>query len=148
MPSESRNLPEQERSIKARSHELFVDQSPIEFARPTKSFPEYLRETPAEPMSAATKAILWLAAVVVGALFLAAIWRVTMRRSPRPEAPGAPKAAPLEAADSQFGRGEDLVDMHLVSGKLVGELAVLDRETSRLADHLDRPLSRQPGKLE
>ena len=28
MPSESRNMPEQEHSIKARSHELFVDQSP------------------------------------------------------------------------------------------------------------------------
>ncbi len=97
MPSESRNLPEQERSIKARSHELFVDQSPSVSGRPVKPFPEYLRETPAEPMSAAAKALLLFAALVVGALFLAAIWRVTKRHGPTQQPRPATKAVLLDA---------------------------------------------------
>jgi hypothetical protein len=97
MPSESRNLPEQERSIKARSHEVFVDQTPSTPGRPVKPFPEYLRETPAEPMSAVAKALLLFAALVVGALFLAAIWRITKRHGPTRQPRPATKAALLDA---------------------------------------------------
>ena len=55
MPSDSRNLPEQERSIKARSHELFVEPERTGTGKPVKPFPVYLRETPADPMSPANQ---------------------------------------------------------------------------------------------
>ncbi len=93
MPAESRNLPEQERSIKAREHELYVKPLPPEGAQSSKPFPAYLRETPAEPLSAATKTILWIVAVLVVLAFVAAIWRVSYRRSPRSKNQAAPAAA-------------------------------------------------------
>jgi hypothetical protein len=89
MPSDSRNLPEQEQSIKARSHELFVDHAPAESGRGSKAFLEYLRETPAEPLSTPTKVLLWLAAIIVSILFVAAIWRVTRRSVPKQQPPRA-----------------------------------------------------------
>jgi hypothetical protein len=85
MPSHSRNMPEQEHSIKARSHELFVDPSQATDGKATKPFPVYLRETPARPMSVFTKAIFWLVGIIVGVLFLAAVWRIGHhQRSPGP----------------------------------------------------------------
>jgi hypothetical protein len=92
MPSQPRNMPEQERSIKARSHELFVQ--PLQAAegtRPTKPFPDYIRETPAHPMSSLTKSIFWLVGIVVVGLFLAAIWRITHHN--RPQRPARKPAA-------------------------------------------------------
>jgi len=92
MPAESRNLPEQERSIKAREHELyFKPQSPKGAA--SKTFEEYLRETPAEALSTATKTMLWIVALLVAIAFMAAIWRVIQRRSTRPRNHAAPEAA-------------------------------------------------------
>jgi hypothetical protein len=94
MPSHPRNRPEQEHSIKARAHELFVETTKAEAdSRPTKPFPVYLRETPAQPLSPGTKTVLWLLGIVVALLFLIALWRVTQRRAPahRPE-PNPPAA--------------------------------------------------------
>ena len=64
-----------------REHELYVPDSDPN-AKPVKPFAVYLRETPAEPFSPTTKAILWVVGTVVGLLFLAACWRVTMRHVP------------------------------------------------------------------
>jgi len=98
MPAESRNLPEQERSIKAREHELYFNPLSEKDARSLKPFPEYLRETPAQPLSAATKAVLWIVAVLVVLVFLAALWRAIHHRGGRPRhkaAPAAVKSAAL-----------------------------------------------------
>jgi hypothetical protein len=87
MPSESRNLPEQEISIKSRAHEVFARANPEDRPRPTKPFPVYLRETPAYPMSGIVRAMLWIAAIIVGLLFLASVWKLTVRRGPKGVAP-------------------------------------------------------------
>ena len=89
MPSDSRNLPEQEISIKSRAHEVFAKSEPAGPRRPTKPFPVYLRETPASPMSAAVKAGLWFTAIIVGLLFLAAVWKLTVRCGPGASRPTA-----------------------------------------------------------
>ena len=93
MPSESRNIPEQEASIKSRAHELFVKPQPDQAMRPTKPFPVYLRETPAFPMSSTVKAMLWFAGIIVGLLFLAAVWKLSVRHGPRQLAPDQRPAA-------------------------------------------------------
>jgi hypothetical protein len=90
MPAESRHLPEQERSIKAREHELYVKPLPATEGQVRKPFPVYLRETPAEPLSPMTKTLLWIAGVLVVIVFLAAIWRTTQRRTLKPRKPAAP----------------------------------------------------------
>jgi hypothetical protein len=93
MPSHPRNMPEQEHSIKARSHELFVDPTQLAASRPTKPFPAYLRETPAQPLSPLATTVLWILGIIVVVLFLAALWRITHRRGaasrPRPARPAA-----------------------------------------------------------
>ncbi len=81
MASERQNMSEQEISIKAREHELYVP-DPDTNAKPVKPFTVYLRETPAEPLSPMTKAVLWMVGSVVALLFLAACWRATMHHSP------------------------------------------------------------------
>jgi hypothetical protein len=87
MPSEPQSLPEQEISIKARSHELFVESQPVEVAPPVKPFPVYLRETPAVPISGTIKAVLWMVGIIVVLLFIAAVWRLMIRHgSARPPA--------------------------------------------------------------
>jgi hypothetical protein len=88
MPSESRNLHEQEISIKSRAHEVFAKEKPDTRVRVTKPFPVYLRETPASPMSSVVRAMLWTAAIIVGMLFLAAVWKLAVRHGPKPVVPG------------------------------------------------------------
>jgi hypothetical protein len=88
MPSQSRNMPEQEHSIKVRSHELYVDDTPVAPDRATKPFPVYLRQTPAQPLSPGMKALFWVLGIVVALLFLAAVWRVARHQGPRPPAGG------------------------------------------------------------
>jgi hypothetical protein len=122
MPSEPQSLPEQEISIKARSHELFVESQPVEVAPPVKPFPVYLRETPAVPISGTIKAVLWMVGIIVALLFIAAVWRLMIRHgSARPPAragvaaragafqPLFDRAAwelgPLTPALSPWGRG-------------------------------------------
>jgi hypothetical protein len=84
-------MPEQEHSIKVRSHELFVEPpQSAEVTKPTKPFPAYLRETPAQPLSPFTKAVFWILGIIVAGLFVVAVWRVTHRH--RPQRPARPAA--------------------------------------------------------
>jgi hypothetical protein len=86
-------MPEQEHSIKARERELFVEPArPVVRPKPTKPFPVYLRETPAQPLSTGTRTMFWIAGIVVAVLFLAALWRITHRRGtiPPPDAARPP----------------------------------------------------------
>jgi hypothetical protein len=103
MAAESRHLPEQERSIKAREHELYVKPLPdAEVQR--KPFPVYLRETPAEPISAGIKTILWIVGALVVIVFAAAIWR-TIHRGSKPRKQAAPVAKrPVALADCHIRR--------------------------------------------
>ena len=90
MAAQRRNMPEQEHSIKARSHELFVEETPVVPTRSGKPFAAYLRETPAQPVSPSVQALLWAIGVIVGVLFLLALWRVSHRhqgKTPREQAP-------------------------------------------------------------
>ena len=87
MPPESRNLPEQEQSIKARAHELYVEPERPASGKPVKEFPAYLRETPAVPLSTSTKVVLWIVGIIVALLFVAALWRVSLRHGPRRQTP-------------------------------------------------------------
>jgi hypothetical protein len=95
MGSERRNMPEQERSIKEREKELFVE-SQVEAPEraPVKPFAVYLRETPALPVSSGVKTLLWIVGIVVLLIFLVALWRIqrTPSRRSRPRA-AAPAAA-------------------------------------------------------
>jgi hypothetical protein len=93
MPSESRDLPEQEHSIKARGKELYVGQLKPVNSQPTKPFLTYLRETPAQPLSTLTQAVLWIVGIVVAVLLLAALWRVSHRYGPGRRALSPPPAA-------------------------------------------------------
>jgi hypothetical protein len=83
MPSQPRNMPEQEHSIKLRSHELYVEDTADGPPRATKPFPVYLRETPAQPLSFGIKALFWTLGIIVALLFLAAVWRVVNRQGPK-----------------------------------------------------------------
>jgi hypothetical protein len=116
MASERQNMSEQEISIKAREHELYVQPEPDTNLKPVKPFAVYLRETPAEPFSPTTKAILWIVGIFVGLLFLGALWRVSTRRAPvsrtrvaRPAAKTAmrpsPVVSPIPTSRAQAIRG-------------------------------------------
>jgi hypothetical protein len=101
MASERQNMSEQEISIKAREHELYVQ--PDSETTPVKPFAVYLRETPAEPFSALTKAILWLVGSVVALLFLAACWRAaTHHHAPSSRPKKARPAAKTAMLQSTF----------------------------------------------
>jgi hypothetical protein len=91
MASERQNMSDQDISIKAREHELYVPV--LHEAAPVKPFPVYLRETPGEPLSTATKFVLAIAGIVVALLFVAAIWRVTHPRAAKPKKGAARPAA-------------------------------------------------------
>jgi hypothetical protein len=80
--SERQNMSEQEISIKAREHELYVQPGSEADEKLVKPFEVYLRETPAEPLSAITKAILAIVSIIVGLLFLGALWRATTHHPP------------------------------------------------------------------
>jgi hypothetical protein len=96
MPSQPRNLPEQEHSIKARANELFVEEAPIAAPTATKPFEVYLRETPAQPVSPAIKVILWILGFIVVVLLLMALWRVSHRHAGKPPA-GVESAQTVDA---------------------------------------------------
>lgn len=93
MPAQPRNMPEQEHSIKVRSHELYVEPESRVQPKKTRPFPVYLRETPARPLSPLTKAIIATAGTIVAVLFLLALWRVAHRQ-------GSPSASPVSAGRS------------------------------------------------
>ena len=76
MGPERRNMPEQERSIRDREQELFVEpQESTAAPPPVKPFPIYLRETPAKPLAPQVKAILWVIGIGVLLLLCVALWR-------------------------------------------------------------------------
>lgn len=89
---------EQEQSIRARKQLLFEEEelTPRHDAAsdhgPRKSFSEYLRATPAAPLSGSTRAMLWGAGLIVVLLFIASLVK---RGSPPPNQGrgGAPAAA-------------------------------------------------------
>jgi hypothetical protein len=91
MQPERRNLAEQERSIKDREQELFEERQEVSEAKPPlKPFAVYLRETPADPFPTEVKVILWIVAVLVIAIFVAALWRMRSSRTrPRAASPQA-----------------------------------------------------------
>jgi hypothetical protein len=97
MAAEHRHLPEQEQSIKARERELYVKPLETAASKPTKPFADYLRETRAEPFSPTTKVVLWMVAIVVAMLFMAAVARVMLRHGGRPRAPAAAAADTVHA---------------------------------------------------
>jgi hypothetical protein len=104
MPTESTNLPEQEHSIKARAHEVYVEAPrPAAPTKAVKPFPVYLRETPAEPLTQSTKVVLWIAAAIVFVLLLAALWRLAQRQGPKPRTP--PPLTEARAAIAGMGHG-------------------------------------------
>lgn len=105
MPSQPRNMPEQEHSIKVRSNELYVEDTPAVPAQVTKPFPVYLRETPARPLSAGIKAVFWTLGIIVALLFLAALWRVAHHQVPR-RATGKAAAKAVAMPEYRLRRGE------------------------------------------
>ena len=84
----------QEQSIKARKHQLFEADTPA-FVGSGRPFKEFLRETPAAPLSGLTRAALWAAAVVVVLVLIATLVK-TFHRPPRPAPRPAAKAALLD----------------------------------------------------
>jgi hypothetical protein len=62
----------QEQSIKARKHELFEVDEPLDTG-PRRSLQECLRTTPADPLSTPLKALLWTLGTVVILLLIAAL---------------------------------------------------------------------------
>lgn len=75
---------EQEQSIRARKEQLYEeDEAPISTeGKATKPFETYLREVPAAPLSAATKAILWAVGAVVVLLLIVTLLRATGGQTP------------------------------------------------------------------
>ena len=107
MASERQNMSEQEISIKAREHELYVQPVSEADKKPVKPFEVYLRETPAEPLSSITKAILAIVSIIVGLLFLGALWRATTHHPPavRPKTarPAVKTASAIPTRFAGFG---------------------------------------------
>jgi hypothetical protein len=117
MASERQNMSEQEISIKEREHELYVKPLDAETPKPVKPFPVYLRETPAEPLSPTTKAILWMVGIIVTMLFLAALWKVshplgTKARTEiaKPAAKTAMFRPSVDSPNRRHGRGASMVE--------------------------------------
>jgi hypothetical protein len=75
----------QEQSIKARKHQLFEVDDPLDGSTgPRRSFQECLRTTPADPLSTPVKALLWTLGTVIILLLVAAL--VTAgHKKPRPK---------------------------------------------------------------
>lgn len=81
--SPARDLPDRE--LKARQNQLYARDAPATGAAgPRKSFATYMKETPAAPLSNGWKAALIGAAVVVGLVFLASLFRGLSHRTPPP----------------------------------------------------------------
>jgi hypothetical protein len=85
-------LEHQDQSIKARKSELF-DARHAEPGRVVRPFAEYLRETPATPLSPGWKAGLWALGALVALLLVASLAKSVGGRSSagRPPAAGVSK---------------------------------------------------------
>jgi hypothetical protein len=85
---------EQEQSIRARKQLLFEDDEPRRSGpdlepRTSKSFSEYLRTTPAAPLSGGARAVLWGTGLIVVLLFIASL----LKRGREPASPPRPGEA-------------------------------------------------------
>jgi hypothetical protein len=80
----------QEQSIKARKHQLFEADAPVEVGS-GRPFKEFVRTTPATPLSGLIKAVLWTAGVVVVLVLVGALFK-TFHHPPR-SAPGPVRRA-------------------------------------------------------
>jgi hypothetical protein len=93
MPIQPRSSPEQELSIKERKQELYLERPPAKPSKPrVRPFAVYLRETPPAPLSTEVKTLLWITAILVLLVFVAAIWKIQRRSRPRPR----PRPVPTE----------------------------------------------------
>jgi hypothetical protein len=73
----------QEQSIKARKHQLFEADEPLD-SGPRRPFKECLRTTPADPLSTPLKALLWTLGTVVVLLLIFALAK-SGTRTPKPK---------------------------------------------------------------
>jgi hypothetical protein len=84
---------EQEQSIRERKQLLFEEDDlpsrPIDAPEPVRPFNEYLRTTPAAPLSGLAKALLWGVGVVVVLLLVAALFKTGNRSAKAPPPRGA-----------------------------------------------------------
>lgn len=80
----------QDQSIKARKRQLFEEDEAVAVGS-GRPFREFLRTTPAAPLSGLTRSALWAAAVVVALVLVAALYK-TFHHPPR-VAPGPPRKA-------------------------------------------------------
>jgi hypothetical protein len=77
----------QEQSIKARKHQLFEPDAPAFEVGSGRSFRDFVRTTPAAPLSGLTRAALWAAGVVLALVAVAALIKTFGRppqAAPRP----------------------------------------------------------------
>ena len=82
MPSQSRNISEQEHSIKQRSHALFVEPSqPAEGIQADQAVPGLFARDARPAFLAAHQGDLLVLGVIVAVLFLAALWRISRSSS-------------------------------------------------------------------
>jgi hypothetical protein len=91
---------EQEQTIRARKEQLFEEDEafiePLDAQEPhrlRRSFEVILRETPAAPLSSATKGLLWFAGVVVAGMLVATVVVGSQERAPA-KRPGQNQTAP------------------------------------------------------
>ncbi|MFO0956064.1 MAG: hypothetical protein U0800_01210 [Isosphaeraceae bacterium] len=100
----ARELPDRE--LKDRQKQLYGESPSAGAQAPRKAFAEFLKETPAAPLSPGLKAALIAAAVVVGLAFLASLYKGLAAR-PRPArrevtsliSPQSPQTAVFTAND-------------------------------------------------
>jgi len=83
----------QEQSIKARKKELYFEEEYVD-SGPRKTFREYLRETPATPLSKHVKLMLWGSAAPVLLLFLGALLTIKGSIAKPPERSVLPPSPP------------------------------------------------------
>ena len=86
----------QEQSIKARKHQIFDDVVPAVSSGSSKPFKEFLRETPAAPLSGGMKAALWAVGAVVALLLVAALMKGMGGAKGGPKPAGKSASAPSE----------------------------------------------------
>src|SRR4051794_32744722 len=103
----------QEKSIKARKNELFVNGEVDPPAEPRQTFHQCLKETPAAPLSKNVKLMLWGSAAPVVLLFLGSLLAVNKSSSSQAKAPEGlivpdrAKQAATAAAKTEIARQSD-----------------------------------------
>ena len=79
---------EQEQTIRTRKQFLFdAEEAQSGDGKPSKSFAEYVRVTPAAPLNPMIKAALWAAGAIVVLLLILTIMKTSGSGKPKPPAP-------------------------------------------------------------